>query len=306
MKSPPTNLGASVRRRLYNLHTAGQDDFQRLVTRYALERLLYRLNKSSHRERFVLKGAFLFLLWSHRLHRPTKDLDFLGHGDPSADLLIETFRSLCLIEVEPDGMVYLPESVQCREIREETEYGGLRVTLTAQLDTMTIPLQIDVGFGDVVTPAAVDAEFPSLLSFPPPHLRAYTRETVVAEKLEAMVTLGIGNSRMKDFYDLWTLGRTFTFEGAALASAIQATFARRGTPLPTQPPLALTSAFGEDAAKQMQWKAFRRRLADPAIPDLGVVIGFLAGFLQPLLDAVSRRQSFTAMWLPDGGWQIEK
>ena len=295
-----------MRQRLLNLAKARGEEFQRTLTRYTLERLLYRLSVSDQQDRFILKGALLLAVWSPEKHRPTKDLDLMARGDPSRTTLKAAFRVLCGIEGQDDGITFLAETVTCADIREEAEYGGLRITLTAKLGTAEIPVQVDVGFGDAITPAPVEVEFPTLLDMPAPRLHAYPKETVVAEKFEAMVSLQLGNSRMKDFFDVWTLARAFPFDGATLSQALEATFARRRTSLPTQPPLALTSAFGEDAAKQMQWKAFRRRLADPAIPDLGVVIGFLAGFLQPLLDAVSRRQSFTAMWLPDGGWQIEK
>ena len=295
-----------MRQRLLNLAKARGEEFQRTLTRYTLERLLYRLSVSDQQDRFILKGALLLAVWSPEKHRPTKDLDLMARGDPSRTTLEAAFRVLCGIEGQDDGITFLAETVACAYIREEAEYGGLRITLTAKLGTAEIPVQVDVGFGDAITPAPVEVEFPTLLDMPAPRLHAYPKETVVAEKFEAMVSLQLGNSRMKDFFDVWTLARAFPFDGATLSQALEATFARRRTSLPTQPPLALTSAFGEDAAKQMQWKAFRRRLADPAIPDLGVVIGFLAGFLQPLLDAVSRRQSFTAMWLPDGGWQIEK
>ena len=297
---------ASVRQRLLNLAKARGEEFQRTLTRYALERLLYRLSVSDQKDRFLLKGALLLAVWSPEKHRPTKDLDLMGRGDPSRTTLEAVFRALCALEGQDDGIIYLAETVVCADIREETEYGGLRITLTANLGTADIPVQVDVGFGDAITPAPVEVEFPTLLDMPAPRLRAYPKETVVAEKFEAMVSLGLGNSRMKDFYDVWTLACAFPFGGATLSQAIEATFARRGTSLPLEPPLALTKVFGEDPAKQIQWQAFRRRVADLAIPDLEVVIGFLAGFLQPLLDAMSRQQSFTAMWLPDRGWQKEE
>ena len=299
----PDSRATSVRQRLLNLAKAHGEEFQRILTRYALERLLYRLSVSDQKDRFLLKGALLLAVWSPEKHRPTKDLDLMGRGDPSRTRLEAVFRALCAMEGQDDGITYLAETVVCAVIREESEYGGLRITLAAKLGTAEIPVQVDVGFGDAITPAPVEVEFPTLLNMPAPRLYAYPKETVVAEKFEAMVSLELGNSRMKDFFDVWMLARDFPFDGATLSLAIEATFARRGTSLPLEPPVALTSAFGEDSAKQMQWQAFRRRLVDPSIPDLGVVIGFLADFLQPILDAMSRQQPFTAMWFPDSGWQ---
>ena len=300
------NHAVSVRQRLLNLAKIRGEEFQRTLTRYAFERLLYRLSVSDQRDRFLLKGALLLAAWSPEKHRPTKDLDLLGRGDRSRTTLVAAFRSLCALRIQDDGIIFLAETVACAEIREEAEYGGLRITLTAKLGTAEIPLQVDVGFGDAITPSPIEIEFPTLLDMPAPRLRAYPKDTVVAEKFEAMVSLELGNSRMKDFYDVWTLAHAFLFDGATLSHAIKATFARRGTPISVEPPIALTSRFGEDPAKQKQWQAFRRRLVDPTIPDLSVVVGFLAGFLLPLLEALSQQRSFTATWLPESGWQRKR
>lgn len=274
-----------------------------MLVRYALERLLYRLTVSEQRDRFLLKGALLFAVWSSEMHRPTKDLDLLGRGDPSRVTLEETFRALCAIAEQDDGIEYLPETVACAEISEETEYGGLRITLTAKLGAAEIPVQVDVGFGDAITPAPEEVEFPTLLDMPAPRLRAYPKETVVAEKFEAMVSLELGNSRMKDFFDLWTLARTFSFHGEALSQAIQATFARRGTPLPEGRPVALTAEFSADAAKLAQWQAFCRRsvIQNPA-PSLQEVITLLGQFLLPPLAKLRAGEHWVDTWSPDGIW----
>lgn len=300
---PGGNRAASVRQRLLNLAKAHGEEFQRVLVRYALERLLYRLSVSGQKDRFLLKGALLFAVWSPGVHRPTKDLDLLGRGDPSRVALEAAFRALCTREGSSDGIEYLPETVACAEIREETEYGGLRITLTAKLGTAEIPVQVDVGFGDAITPAPEEVVFPTLLDMPAPRLRAYPKETVVAEKLEAMVSLELGNSRMKDFFDLWTLARTFPFHGAVLSQAIEATFARRGTPIPDGHPIALTEEFSADAAKLAQWQAFcRRSVLQDTAPTLQEVITLLERFLLPLLAKIRAGEQYTDTWSPDGTW----
>jgi predicted nucleotidyltransferase component of viral defense system len=226
------NLAASVRQRLFNLAKQRGDDFQILLTRYAVERLLYRLSQSPHSSQFLLKGATLFTLWGGGPYRSTRDLDLLGSGDRSVQRLEGVFRDICAVQVEPDGLRFAAETVEGDEIREDLEYGGVRVILIANLERARIQIQVDIGFGDVVTPPPEDVEFPTILDFPAPHLRAYRRETVVAEKFQAMVMLGVANSRMRDFYDVWLLSRRFEFNGMPLSQAIKGTFARRRTPYP--------------------------------------------------------------------------
>jgi predicted nucleotidyltransferase component of viral defense system len=215
----PTNLPASVRQRLLNLAGQSKQDFGILLTKYALERLLYRLSLSKHRGAFILKGALLFQLWTSEPYRRTRDLDLLGQGDGSADRYRKIFTELCSQEVENDGLTFLPDTIRVERIRDEEEYDGVRVLMTAHLANARIPLQIDVGFGDVISPGPVELQYPTLLPFPAPKLRAYSKESVVAEKLEAMVKLGMANSRMKDFYDLWVMARRFEFRGPVLSAA---------------------------------------------------------------------------------------
>jgi predicted nucleotidyltransferase component of viral defense system len=209
----PTNVPASVRQRLLNLAGQTNQDFGLLLTKYALERLLYRLSVSNHRDDFVLKGALLFQLWTSEPCRPTRDLDLLGQGDGSTERYRTIFTKLCSQEVEDDGLTFLSDTIRVEKIRDEEDYEGVRVLLTAHLANARIPLQIDVGFGDVISPGPVELEYPTLLPFPAPKLRAYSKESVVAEKFEAMVKLGMANSRMKDFYDLWVMARRFEFRG---------------------------------------------------------------------------------------------
>lgn len=302
---PLSNMAASVRQRLLNLAKARQEDFLRILTQYALERFLYRLSQSVYADRFTLKGALLFLLWIQEPHRRTKDLDLLGTGDPTPSRLAELFGAICTQPVEDDGLLFAPDSISAKPIREDNLYGGVRIRMTALLGTVRISLQIDVGFGDAVTPPARQVSFPTLLDFPAPQLLAYAQETTIAEKLSALVTLDLDNSRMKDFYDLWTLGHTFAYDGVILSGAVAATFGRRNLPEPGQNPIGLTDAFAKDAQKQTQWKAFLRQSvgAENQGLSLAEVVAFLAEFLLPVLRAVSTETALERMWSPGGPWE---
>jgi len=291
------NLAASVRQRLLNLSRERGEDFQLVLTRYGLERLLYRLSRSPYATQFVLKGAVLFQLWTGQPHRPTRDLDLLGHGTPSTDRLRQVFQKICTATVAEDGLAFEVDGVRAEQIKAEDEYQGIRLRLDARLGTARIPLQIDIGFGDVITPGPRAVTYPTLLDFPAPRLQAYPRETVVAEKFQAMVQLGIANSRMKDFYDVWILARQFEFDGRELAAAVQATFHRRQTALPSRTPLALTPEFSGDQNKATQWSAFlqRSRLADPELR-LSEVVALLEDFLMPPSVAFPANESWDDVW----------
>ena len=301
--SAESSKAASVRQRLLNRARADGDDFQVLLTRYVLERFLYRLGQSEHHDRFVVKGAMLFVLWEGDLHRTTRDLDLLGSGPSGIADVEQDVRDILAIEVEDDGVIFAPETVQGGLIREEQEYEGVRVTAEARLGNARVRLKVDVGFGDAVTPDAEEATFPTLLDSPPPVLWVYPKETVVAEKLQAMVSLGILNSRMKDFYDLWHLAQRDAFEGPALTEAVRATFDRRETPIPDAAPLALSDGFALDAVKQTQWRAFvrRGRVNDEAA--LSEVIKSLRGFLLPVLQAARANSPLDERWEPGGPWR---
>jgi hypothetical protein len=185
------NLSASVRARLANLAQAEKEDFQQMLSRYARERLLYRLGASDYQERFILKGALLFAYWTRAPHRPTRDVDLLSQGSPDIAILEEVFRDLCRLEVVPDGLIFRSDTVKGERIKAEEEYEGVRLHVTALLGNARITLQVDVGFGDRVVPKPEEIDFPTLLDFPVPHLRSYTRESVVAEKFEAMVARNV-------------------------------------------------------------------------------------------------------------------
>lgn len=252
------NLSASVRQRLLNVAKRRGDEFNLILARYALERLLYRLSVSPHSELFLLKGALLFVVWGVDDHRPTHDADLLGFGDNDPAVLAATFREICVLPSE-DGIAFDPDSIAAAPIAEEKVYAGVRVTLRADLDGARIPVQVDIGFGDAVTPAPEPVIYPVLLDAPAPKLRAYPVATVVAEKMHAMTVLGMGNSRMKDFHDLQIIASRFEIKTALLAKAIAATFGRRKTPLPEDSIVALSADFAADKAKQAQWAAFLRR-----------------------------------------------
>ncbi len=280
MASVQRNVGASVRARLLNLARERGQVFELLLTRYALERLLYRLSISRYRDRFVLKGALLITTWFDDPHRPTRDLDLLGYGDPSAEAMLAIFKDICEITVD-DGVRFDSDALRADPIRERMEYGGLRLRTTATIATARISIVVDIGFGDAVVPSVEDIDFPVLLDMPAPHLKAYARETVVAEKFHAMVTLGLANSRMKDFYDVWALRKAFAFSNERLAQAIAATFERRKTEIPETLPDALTLEFSRDEGKLQQWSAFARDMTQET-PPLADVVSELAAFLVPV------------------------
>ena len=274
------DVGASVRSRLLNLARERGQPFDLVITRYALERLLYRLSESAHRNRFALKGAMLITTWFADPHRPTRDLDLLGFGDSAEESILSVFREVCGMPMD-DGITFEVDNLRIERIREELEYGGLRLRTVANLSRARINVVIDVGFGDAVEPGLEEIEFPVLLESPAPRLRAYPRETVIAEKFQAMVHLGRANSRMKDFYDVWVLSKAYAFDPDRLAKAIAATFERRRTAIPSEVPDALTPEFARDASKRRQWDAFVRELA--ALPDsLETVVFDLAAFLMPM------------------------
>ncbi len=281
------DIGASVRSRLLKLARERGQPFDLVITRYALERLLYRLSESAHRNRFALKGAMLVTTWFPDPHRPTRDLDLLGFGDSSEESILDVFREVCGMSAD-DGITFETAKLRIQRIREELEYGGLRLRTVANLSRARINVVVDVGFGDAVEPGLEEIEFPVLLGSAAPRLRAYPRETVIAEKFQAMVYLGRANSRMKDFYDVWVLSTAYEFDEARLAKAIAATFERRRTEIPSEVPDALTPEFARDANKRRQWDAFVRELS--AVPySLETVVSDLAVFLMPM--AVKARAS---------------
>lgn len=298
------NTGHSAFQRLLSYARTRGEDFNLLLFRYGVERLLYRLSISSDADKFILKGASLFLVWTGQNYRVTKDADLLGPSPANIEYIANIFRDLCKAKTEDsDGIKFMPDTVRAIPIREEQAYGGIRVTLMGILHQARIPVQVDIGFGDAVTPEPERIEFPTLLDDPSPQLLAYPRYTMVAEKFETMVRLGMANSRMKDFYDLWLMSRLFEFEGQTLCDAIRNTFRRRSTPLPGGLPMAFTQEFRKDAQKQTQWQAFvRKSKPEDVSGDLGAVIIDIAVFLMPAIEASEREKPFWMLWPPNGPW----
>ena len=295
------NIGASVRARLLDRARREGADFQNILTRYALERLLYRLSVSAARDRFVLKGAMLFAAWLDDPFRPTGDLDLLGFGETEAGQVAATFREICACDVPDDGTTFDVEGLTATGIREGADYGGVRIRTSATVGGAKVPIQIDVGFGDVVTPNPVEIDYPTLLDGPAPHLRAYPAQTVVAEKFEALVSLGLANSRMKDFYDLWMISRTFGFTIGELKEAVRRTFERRRSDLPIEMPSGLSDAFVND--KDRQWRAFLARERLSAAPgDFAAVVETLRAFL---LTPLTESEITTYAWAPGGPWKAQ-
>jgi predicted nucleotidyltransferase component of viral defense system len=276
-----------------------------MLGRYAIERFLYRLGQSPYRDKFALKGATLFTLWTGHTHRPTKDLDLLGWGSSSTiDQAEATIRAICEIQND-DGIVFENESIEGNRIKEQDEYDGVRVKFLAELAKARIPMQIDIGFGDAIYPETEILSFSrsSAYSMEAPFIRAYPREATIAEKFHAMVVLDIRNSRMKDFYDVWLIANTWTFDMASLRNAIIASFERRGSKIPTEVPFALTEEFLNDPQKKKQWAAFVSRLnpesTAPSLEEVGIV---LRDFLLPCTSAGSSLRPELNHWDPSLRW----
>ncbi|MGH6986614.1 MAG: nucleotidyl transferase AbiEii/AbiGii toxin family protein [Caulobacteraceae bacterium] len=304
MRKPPVrNLSASVRDRLLDRSRQGGEDFQFLLQRYAAERFLYRLGQSRHRDSYVLKGAMLFPVWGGSIYRATRDIDFTGYGASEPSEVIAVIRELCATPMLDDGLAFDANSVRAEPIRDDAEYGGLRVKFSARLAGSSVPMQIDIGFGNAIEPAPTDVDYPTLLDMPAPQIRAYPREAIVAEKLHAMVALGERNSRLKDFRDLYFQARQFTFEGERLARAIAATFARRRTAIEDPLPAAIAPRFYGDEARAAAWRAHLARQDDQDAPVDWVAVGeLLQSFLTPPWRALARGRNFSDLWPPAGPW----
>ncbi len=301
---PLANLAESVRQRLLNRSRTTGEDFQIILNSYLFERLLYRLSRSEAKDRFVLKGAALLRLWAEQPYRATRDLDLLRHGPPSPSDLADNFRAICMTAVEPDGVVFDLDDLTVEALREDEEYAGLRANFTARLGSARVRLQVDVGTGDAVWPAPREMIYPTLLAFPAPSLLAYAPETVVAEKLDAMVVFGIANSRIKDYFDLHYLARKFSFDGSQLAEAIRRTFERRQTPYPVDVPIGLSDEFWEIAGRDAHVRAFARRSRlDVDLASARELLPVLRSFLLPPLEALGAGRAFQGAWPKGGPWR---
>jgi predicted nucleotidyltransferase component of viral defense system len=295
------DLGASVRQRLLNQSRAQGRPFQELLQYFAMERFLYRLAKSPFADRFVLKGALLLTAWRAPLSRPTMDIDLAGRTSNELEHVRSLIGEVCGCASEPDGIEFDAASMEVSRIKEHADYEGVRVRFNATLARARIPMQIDIGFGDVIVPQPTEVEYPALLEFPPPILMAYRKETVVAEKLEALTALGLLNSRIKDYYDIALLARLYPFDGNLLAEAIRSTFRHRGTVI-EEFPVGLTAAFSSDPAKAVQWRAFVRRSRFDSESGLDELVAQVRNFASAPLSATARNGSFRSQWKPGGPW----
>ena len=294
----PRDMAASVKGRLLQNARARGEEFQSVLTRYAIERFLYRLSRSPYRESFVVKGANLFLLWMGAAHRPTRDLDLLGYGTQEVAAVTNVFQAICRQPVEDDGMTFDAETVRATSVRESEKYAGLQITLNGGWVRPSLDCRLTSALGMwSCQPLRKQRSLPCW-GFRGASLLTYPRETVVAEKCEAMIDLGLGNSRLKDFYDLWHLARHFDFEGILLCQAMSATFQRRGTTLADLPPPALTEAFYGDAGRRRQWQAFLEKggLSAASPVSLEECAHLLSAFLLPLLRATQDRAPFHSRW----------
>lgn len=304
MKKAPVNIASSVHQRLLNIAKERGEDFQRILGRYALERFLYRLSCHPAGKNFILKGALLFEIWGGSIYRPTRDADLLGIEELSITQIKQIFSGICQHKAQNDGLEFDPKSIRAEAIREDQVNGGIRISLVGHLGQARIPLQFDVGFGDIVIPRIEENEFPVLLSFPAPRLKIYSRYSFVAEKFQSIVVLGMANSRMKDYYDLYMLSQSYKFRGRIIYEAISETFKRRNTEIPKIEPLGLTISFYKDHSKQSLWRAWLKRI-DKSADELSLdkVIKRLQRFLIPPVIACANSEPFQLDWSPGDLWR---
>jgi predicted nucleotidyltransferase component of viral defense system len=302
VSNPSTkNIPASVRHRLLNKAKQEQRPFNELLQYYGMERFLYRLSKSPYAKQFILKGGLMLRVWSASESRPTMDIDMLGRTSNNPAHILQQMQEILALTVEPDGMTFDVDSLQTEPIKKDADYQGIRVRCLGYLDKARIHIQVDLGFGDVVFPEPETSLLPTLLDYPAPQLLCYGRESAIAEKFEAMLKLGILNSRMKDFYDIWLLSQQFDFDGAKLMRAIDLTLKHRET-VPSEPILPFTEEFAQ--AKQVQWIAFCKRLQQEQIPkDLTIVVAGIQKFLAPLIAALINKQSPPIKWKAGNDWK---
>ena len=297
------NLAASVHQRLLDRARETDRPFNELLQHFAIERFIYRLSKSDHADRFILKGALMLPVWSGSPSRPTMDIDCLGRMDNDIDLISSAVKEICKVASIPDGMTFDAESVSAIRIAEDTGFTGARIKLRGNLGNARISIQIDIGFGDVIVPGPIRFEYPGILDFPGAKLKGYTKESTIAEKFHAMVRLGALNSRVKDFYDIRVLSDNFDFKGDTLADAVRKTFSHRNTPV-TSNPTVFESSFGEDGGRNAQWRGFisRNRLKDmPA--EFGDITTSIRNFLGPVTSAVADENAFRKIWKAPGPWR---
>ncbi len=304
MKKEVKNIEASVKAQLQNKAKETNRPFAEILLYYGMERFLYRFSKSKYADKFVLKGALLFAVWQIPERRTTLDIDFLGRFDNQVAVIETVIKDVCNIVVAPDGLMFDSSVVQGRKIKEDADYEGVRVKFTGFLERARIPMQIDVGFGDIVHPKIRVVDYPVILDFPKPHLKGYPQESVISEKFEAMIKLGLLNSRMKDFYDIWLMMRQFEFEGANLVEAIKKTFKHRKTDVPQNKPLFADEIYDKKSDRQALWSAFLKKGDIQHVPDtLSVTAKEIETFLVEPIVAISEKVKLDKTWKSPRGWQ---
>jgi predicted nucleotidyltransferase component of viral defense system len=297
------NIAASVHQRLLDKAKESSRPFNELLQYFAIERFIYRLSKSPYADRFILKGALMFSAWCGPASRPTMDIDLLGKIDNRLEVITAAIKDACQMDVEADGISFNAETVEAFRITEDAEYEGVRVRIHGNLGNARVSIQIDIGFGDVIVPNPRTVSYPAILDFPAPELKGYTMESTIAEKFQAMVKLGVLNSRMKDFYDIWILSRTFDFKGEILAEAVEKTFANRKTPINLNAAI-FDPSFGKDGNKNVQWQGFIRKTKLNNAPEsFEEVMAVVKLFLEPLAESIVERGAFNSNWTAPGPWR---
>ena len=293
------DIAASIRQRLLNLARERQEDFDYVLRQYVMQRLLYRLGRSEHAEQFLLKGALLFWVWNEDFHRPTRDIDLLTYSDNDVDHLVEVFQQVIGANAGDDGLVFDVDALKGIEIKEDADYTGVRITGFATLTNARVPFQVDIGYGDVVVPAAEEAQIPSFLDLPSPQLKIYPVYGVIVEKFQAMVMLGLANSRMKDFYDIGVIAHTMPLDGDLLSQAVKATFDRRKTDILPAPLYVFGDNFKNDKDKGVQWKAFLNKNNLQNKTDFAHVVGEVQQLLEPVYQSIANQKTFDLQWSPE-------
>lgn len=307
MKKNIKNLPESIKSRLRNKAKESNRLYSEVLQYYCIERFLYRLSCSKYADKFILKGALMFMVWQIPERRTTLDIDFLAVYDNQVSAIEEVIKDVCLISVTPDGLVFDPKTVKGQSIREEMEYKGVRIKFIGLLDRSRIPMQIDVGFGDVVYPNPKVIRYPVILDLPEPNLKAYPVESLVSEKFEAMVKLSLLNSRMKDYYDIWLLIHKFDFNGQKLAGALKKTFNSRNTTLPKTIPIFAEEIYDERSDRQKLWKAFLNKNDIKHAPGkLSDIAREIEKFLIKPLNAINKKIKFSKVWKSPGPWKSKK
>ena len=298
-----TNIAGSVHQLLLNKAKESFRPFNEILQYFAIERFIYRLSKSPHADQFILKGALMFSAWCGPASRPTMDIDLLGKIDNQLDTITAVMKDACLIDVKPDGISFNADTVDAIRITEDAEYEGVRVRVHGRLGKARISIQIDIGFGDVIVPDAGIVSYPAILDFPAPVLKGYTMESTIAEKFQSMVKLGVLNSRMKDFYDIWFLSRTFDFKGEILGEAIEKTFEKRNTLVNLKAAL-FDPSFGMDKDKDVQWQGFIRKSKLTGAPEtFKEIVAAVKLFLEPLAASIAERKALNRIWTAPGPWR---